>query len=101
MLVLSSHVFFNVRSVNRIVENSVATSVIANLQFFPPLLFQIQDFTTRVRLQDYSIVFGDQKFNSKNHSAKFLFSPIDQLLSLLKVNSEICFHCVKVNHHIV
>lgn len=59
MLVLSSHVFFNVRSVNRIVENSVATSVIANLQFFPPLLFQIQDFTTRVRLQDYSIVFGD------------------------------------------
>lgn len=29
------------------------------LQFFPPLLFQIQDFTTRVRLQDYSIVFGD------------------------------------------
>lgn len=29
------------------------------LQFFPSLLFQIQDFTTRVRLQDYSIVFGD------------------------------------------
>lgn len=38
---------------------------------------------------------------SKNHSAKFLFSPIDQLFSLVKVNSEICFHCVKVNHHIV
>lgn len=100
MLVLSSHVFFNVRSVNRIVENSVATSVIAILPSpsFPNSRFYYTSQVTRLLDRFWG---SPQKFNSKNHSAKFLFSPIDRLLSLLKVNSEICFHCVKVNHHIV